>query len=185
MKRKIFMILLTCVLVLGMTTGCSEKKEEAPKDKEVEEKAKGKCEVEECMNLIETNMTVEEVNEIIGFDGEKEEDKEIYTWQLTEKTKIEVEYTDGQGTITATMDKEKIKEDKLKMSICYGIQSSLRNGETFNYEEMVEKLEGIEGHLATKAPTFKRYIWVSKDSQTFGASFSDSLDGKCSIASIR
>ncbi|MDE6285362.1 MAG: hypothetical protein K2M17_06405, partial [Bacilli bacterium] len=55
---------------------------------------------------------------------------------------------------------------------------------TYTYEEMVEKFEGVEGYLATKSPTSKRYIWV-KDGQTFAATFSDSLKGKCSIVSLR
>ncbi|MDE5539399.1 MAG: hypothetical protein K2J20_02810 [Bacilli bacterium] len=48
----------------------------------------------------------------------------------------------------------------------------------------MEKLEGIEGYLETKAATFKMYKWV-KDGQTFRVTFSDSLNGKSEIVSIR
>lgn len=183
MKKKLLTILLGCALILGMATGCSEQEEKNPIEKDVQEKSKGKCEAEECIKLIEPNMSVEEVNETIGFGGQRKEDEDIYIWQLTEKSKIEIEYKDGLGTITATIDKNKINNDKLKFSLCYNIINSIKTT-TYTYEEMVEKLEGIEGYLATKAPTFKRYIWV-KDNQTFSATFSDNIDGKCSIASIR
>lgn len=184
MKKKLLTILLGGFLILGMTIGCTEQKENESKENVVEQ-SKGKCESEECIKLIEPKMQVEEVNEIIGFDGEKKDGADTYIWQLTSKTKIEIEYKDGLGTITATMDKDKIKNDDLKLSICYGIQNSLRSGTTFTYDEMVKELEGVEGYLATNAPTFKRYIWVNKDGQTFSATFSDNLKGKCSIASIR
>lgn len=181
--KKLLNILLISVLILGVSTGCESKKEEIPKNKEVEEKVLGKCEVEECMKLIEPEMKLEEVNEIIGFEGEKKEGSETYTWQLSTKTKIEVEYKDNLGTIKATMDKENIANDNLKLSTFYDISNNIKK-ETYTYEEMVEKFEGIEGHLETKAPTFKMYKWV-KDNTTFRATFSDSIKGKCSIVSIR
>ncbi|MCM1052948.1 MAG: hypothetical protein NC483_03125 [Ruminococcus sp.] len=184
MKKKLLTLFLGTSLILGLATGCTnEKKDEPPKEDKVEEQVQGNCTVEECINLIKPEMKLEEVNEIIGFDGEKKDDKETYIWKLTDKTKIEVEYKDDLGTISATYDKDKISDSNFKLSIAYEIQGLLRKGTSFTYEEMVEKLEGIEGHLATNAPTFKRYIWV-KDKQTFSASFSDSKDGKCSITSI-
>lgn len=185
MKKKLLMLILGGTLVLGLVTGCTESKTNEPKEKEKEtqETSKGKCEVEECINLIEPKMTVEEVNEIIGFEGEKKDDTNTYIWQLTTKTKIEIEYKDNLGTISATMNKEKMENANLKMSICYEIVNNIKTT-TYTYEEMVEKLEGIEGHLTTKAPTFKMYAWV-KDGQTFRATFSDSIKGKSSIVSIR
>lgn len=184
MTKKLLTILLGGTLILGIATGCTEQKQDESQKNEVQEKSKGHCEAEECIKLIEPKMQVEEVNEIIGFAGEKKEGSNTYIWQLTEKTKIEVEYKDGLGTITAKMDKDKISNDKLKISVCYDIQSSIKSGTTFTYEEMVEKFEGIEGYLETKAPTFKMYMWV-KDGQTFRATFSDSLNGKCSMVSLR
>lgn len=183
MKKSLSIILLGCFLVLGNTTGCENKKEETTKNNKTEEKILGKCEVEECINLIEPEMKLEEVNEIIGFEGKKKEESDTYIWELSKKTKIEVEYKDNLGTIKATMDKEKIANDKIKLSTFYDIQGSIKK-ETYTYEQMVEKFEGIEGHLETKAPTFKMYKWV-KDDKTFRATFSDNLKGKCSIVSIR
>lgn len=183
MKKKLLTILLGGILILGMATGCTEQNVNDGANQEIEEKSKGNCEVEECINKIETKMKLEEINEIIGFEGEQKEGTETYIWQLTKKTKIEVEFKDGLGSIKATYDKEKIADDKIKLSIFYEISGHIKE-KTYTYEEMVEKFEGIEGHLESKSATSKMYKWV-KDDLTFRATFSDSANGKCTIVSVR
>ena len=182
--KKLLAILLCSTFILGIATGCGKDEEKDTKKPEVQEKSKGKCEVAECMKELKPEMKVEEINEIIGFEGEKEEDKENYIWQLTEKTKIEVEYTNGKGRIDATYNKEDLKNEDVKISICYDIVNNIKE-KTYTYEEMVEKLEGVEGNLESYSSTSKMYSWVNKDGQTFRATFSESLKGKASIVSIR
>lgn len=182
--KKILTILLCSAFILGMATGCGKEEELDKKEPETKEESKGKCEVSECMKELKPEMKVEEINEIIGFEGEKDESTEKYTWKLTEKTKIEVEYSNGKGSIKATYNKEDLKNEDLKLSLCYDILNHIKE-KTYTYEEMVEKLEGIEGNLESYSPTSKMYSWVNKDGQTFRATFSDSLKGKCSIVSIR
>ncbi len=179
--KKIGHYLCLGIIILGVMVGCGNKPTELQEKKE--EEVKGNCTVEECINQIEPKMKVEEVNQIIGFEGEKKADSDSYIWQLTTKTKIEVEYKDNLGSIKATYDKDKINSNELKMSIGYEIVNDIKK-KTYTYEEMVEKFEGVEGHLESKSSTSKMYIWV-KDGQTFRATFSDSLKGKCSIVSIR
>ena len=65
------------------------------------------------------------------------------------------------------------------------MRTSLGKGESFTYEEVVKKVGGVEGTLAGKTSTSKRYIWVNKYDQTFSATFSDTNDGKTSIISLR
>ena len=158
-------------------------------DDVAQEVPKGKCEIDECMSLLEPKLTVAEVNEIMGFEGEKDEDKDEYTWELTSKSDISIEYKekDGKkvGTITARYNKDEIKDSEFKIAKGYELQNLLREGTSYTYKETVEQFGGVEGHLATKAATFKRYIWVNDDGLTFGATFSDDIDGKTSIISIR
>lgn len=180
--KRILTILLCSFIILGIGTGCTEQKENTQVDNETQEKSKGKCEVKECMALLNPEMKVEEINEVIGFEGEKDEDAEKYTWKLTEKTKIEVEYKDGKGSIKATYNKEDLKNKDLKISLCYEILNNIKK-QTYTYQEMVEKLEGIEGNLESYSSTSKMYSWVNKDGITFRATFSK--NGKCSIVSIR
>lgn len=185
MKKKLLTILLGSALILGMATGCTtEKSTNGDADKQVEEQAKGNCKVEECINQIEPKMKLEEVNELIGFEGEKKEDSDTYVWQLTKKTKIEVEYKDGLGSIKATYDKDEISNDDLKLATFHEILGDMNKNKAYTYEEIVEKLGGIEGHLESKLTSgSKMYKWV-KDGQTFRVTF-DGKTGKSSISSLR
>ena len=150
-----------------------------------QETPKGDCEISECMKKLEPKMTIEEANKIMGFDGEKSADSDQYTWQLTSKSKIVVEYKDQLGTFTATYDKDQIKDPSFKISKGYELQGLLQDGTSYTYEETVKQFDGVEGYLAVKSPTSKMYMWVNSDGLTFRATFSDSLNGKTSIISIR
>lgn len=181
MIRKLLIVLFASLFTLTIATGCEDSKKEGQQEPVVEEQSKGKCEVEECMSLISTNMTVEEVNEIIGFEGEQKEN-DIYIWKLTDNTSIEIEYKDNSASIKGIYDKSKMV-DNISLSVCYNIINNIKE-KTYTYEEMVESFEGVEGHLYLNAPTYKMYMWI-KDGKTFLATFSDSNDGKTSIVSLR
>lgn len=90
-------VLLGVLGVVALNEGNSEQKVD---DTAKEEAPKGKCEIDECMALLTPEMTVAEANEVIGFEGEKDETGEKYTWQLTSKSKIAIEYKEKLGTIT-------------------------------------------------------------------------------------
>lgn len=177
------LVLLGVVGVIALGEGNAPTDDKG--DDVAQETPKGKCEIDECMKLLEPKMTVAEANEVMGFEGEKSDDEEKYTWQLTSKSKIVIEYKEKAGTITATYDKAEIKDSEFKIAKGYELQNLLREGTSYTYKETVEQFGGVEGHLATHSPTSKRYIWVNADEITFGATFSDSIDGKTSIISIR
>ena len=65
--------------------GCGNKPTELQEKKE--EEVKGNCTVEECINQIEPKMKVEEVNQIIGFEGEKKADIQCYICLLNYQKK--------------------------------------------------------------------------------------------------
>ncbi len=184
--RKIFVYLIMGVVTLGLVTGCTDTTKTETSKKE-EEKVQGKCKVEECIKLIEPSNTIEEINEIIGFEAEKSEYSETYKWKLSDKTWIDAtpSTSDESYSLSANYDKSTIKNDKADFSKFNDLKSSLGKGESFTYEEMNEKVGGIEGILAGKTSTSKRYIWVNKNEQTFSATFSDTMDGKASIISLR
>ena len=184
--RKIFGYLIVGVVTLGLVTGCTDTTKKETPEKE-EEKIQGKCTVEECIKLIEPSNTIEEISEIIGFEAEKSEYSETYKWKLSEKTWIDAtpSTTDSSYSLSANFDKSKIKNDKADFSNFSDIKASLGKGQSFTYEEMNEKVGGVEGILAGKTSTSKRYIWVNKNEQTFSATFSDTLEGKASIISLR
>ncbi len=178
-KRSMYMIL--GLLSLSLATGCGEKEVQ----KEKVPKVQGNCEVRECITLLDTKKTVEEINEIIGFEGEKSNYSENYTWKLSDKESITLDMSSTSPILQATIDKEKIKNEDNDFSIFSELKESLNKGKSYTYKEMVEKLGGVEGTLAGKTSTSDRYIWVDKNDRTFSATFSTTKDGKCSIISLR
>lgn len=193
-KKKLVAIVIVVIaavllVILGLIAldekNAQNKVESGATDNTAQEEAKGKCAIDECMKLLEPKMNLAKANEIMGFEGEKDGENEKYTWQLTSKSKIVIEYKDNLGTITATYNKDDIKDSEFKLAKGYELQNLLREGTSYTYKETVEQFGGVEGHLATHSPTSKRYIWVNNDGITFGATFSDSINGKTSIISIR
>lgn len=184
--KKIICYLAVMIISAFLVTGCTDTtKKELPKKEE--EKIQGKCTVEECIKLIEPSNSIEEINEIIGFEAEKSEYSETYKWKLSEKTWIDAtpSTADNSYSLSANFDKEKIKNEQADFSNFTAIKASLEKGQSFTYEEMNEKVGGVKGILAGKTSTSKRYIWVNKHEQTFSATFSDTMDGKASIISLR
>lgn len=175
--------LLLGVLLLSLATGCGETK----KEENVEEipKVQGKCEVRECITLLNTKNTTEEINEIIGFEGEKSEYSNKYTWKLSDKESITLDMSSTSPILQATIDKEKVKNENNDFSIFNELKGDLNQGKSITYKEMVKKLGGIEGTLAGRTSTSDRYIWVDKHDRTFSATFNNTKDGKCSIVSLR
>lgn len=175
--------LVVGLLTLSLATGCNETQE--IKREEDTTKVQGNCEVQECIKLINTDNTVEEINEIIGFSGEKSDYSDTYTWKLSDKESITLDMSSTSAILQATINKETIQSDDVDFSIYNEIKEDLNKGKIITYKEMVEKLGGVEGTLAGKTSTSDRYIWVDKHGRTFGATFSNKNDGKCTIISLR
>lgn len=90
MKKKILIWFICAILALGITTGCNLNKDTdngSKNNKSAKKESKGKCDVFECINKINTDSTLDKVNKIIGFEGEYiGKNYEVYYWQLTEDT---------------------------------------------------------------------------------------------------
>ena len=153
MKSKKIMngiVSVIAIIILGIvffqTNGKNE--EETVNNVEVVE-ARGNYTVIECMNHIETSNTVEELNNIIGFEAEKSEYSEEYTWKLDDKNSIVLKYAGDSPILQATIDKEKIISEEVKLPSASELKQLLNEG-SFTYEELVLKLNGIQGVLAGK-----------------------------------
>ena len=171
-------MLLLCALFL--ITGCTDEKLDEKKEEEV----KANCSIVECMKKIEATNTMEEINEIIGFESTT--DAMIGSdpiWKFDSKNWISFKkYNDDDITIQATVDKESIKNDNIKLPSSSDLQKDLNNG-SFTYEELVEKLGG-EGTLTSISKGSLSYTWVDKSGQRLGATFNNE-SGKCTVASYR
>ncbi len=181
MKLKNLMLGFISVLcVLCFITGCS--KEES--DENNKEKVKANCSVVECMKKIEVTNTVEEINDIIGFESTI--DAMIGSdpvWKFDSKNWISFKnFGNNDITIQATIDKESLKNDNIKLPLSSELQTDLNNG-SFTYEEFVKKVGG-EGTLTSISKGSRNYTWVDKTGQRLSATFNNE-SGKCTVASYR
>ncbi len=184
MKFKKYLLCFLAIISIIGVAGCATEEENLGKDDEVKEEAKGKCSVTECIKQLKVTNTVEEIDEIIGFEGEKSDYSENFTWKLDKKNWITLDMTGTNPILQATIDKESVKSDKVDFSVYSDIKKLLDKGKTLSYDELVEKMNGVEGVLAGKTSTSDRYIWVDKNNQTFSATIR-LKDNMCSIISLR
>ena len=171
-------ILFLCALYFA--TGCTEEK----LDEKQKEDVKGNCSIVECMKKIKTTNTKEEINAIIGFESTV--DAMIGSdpiWKFDSKNWISFKsYGNDDITIQATIDKESIKNEQIKLPSSSDLQKDLNNG-SFTYEELVKKIGG-DGTLTSISKGSLSYTWVDKTGQRLGATFNNK-SGKCTVASYR
>lgn len=177
--KKILSRFFVVMCALSFATGCTkEKLDEKPK-----EDVKGNCSIIECMKEIKATNTIEEINEIIGFESTT--DAMIGSnpiWKFDSKNWISFDNSNDNITIRATIDKESVKNDNIKLPSSSDLQKDLNNG-SFTYEEFVEKVGG-DGILTSISKGSLSYTWVDKIGQSLGATFNNK-SGKCTVASLR
>lgn len=179
MKKKVLLVLVG-IFLFSFTTGCEQSSLE---DTPTKEEPKGNCTIVECMKKIQATNTMEEINAIIGF--ETTTDAMIGSdplWKFDSKNWISYKTSGDSVTIQATVDKESIKDENIKLPTASELQKDLNNG-SFTYEELASKLGG-EGTLTTISKGSLSYTWVDKNGQRLGATFNRE-SGKCSVASFR
>ncbi len=165
--------------LLCFVTGCTEEK----LDENQKQDVKANCTIVECMKKIEATNTMEEISDIIGFESTI--DNMIGSdpiWKFDSKNWISFKTYGDDITIQATIDKESIKNDKIKLPLSSDLQKDLNNG-SFTYEEFVEKVGG-DGTLTSISKGSRIYTWVDKTGQRLGATFNNE-SGKCTVASYR
>ncbi len=177
--KKIILGSLTTLCAFCFVTGCTKEELSEKKDEGV----KANCSIVECMKKIEATNTMEEINELIGFESTT--DAMIGSdpiWKFDSKNWISFKNNNDNITIQATIDKESIKNDNIKLPSSSDLQKDLNNG-SFTYEELVKKVGG-EGTLTSISKGSLSYTWVDKTGQRLGATFNNE-SGKCSVASYR
>lgn len=164
----------------GNNSGSSNDNNSVNNSEKVE--TKGNCNAVECVEQIEIESTVEEINEIIGFDGELiDEDYNIYYWEFSEDTGIKVAYySSTRGTITLDIDKDSLANKKVDFSRYDELQPKIKEGIT--YDEFIKYIGNVDGIVTEKSSLSTKYTWVDSDGSYLTASFSNNSK-KCSFAS--
>lgn len=182
MKKKIFSILLGITLI-GSLTGCGNNS--ASNDNgNSSEKVKGNCTAVECIKKIEPENTVDEINNIIGFNGELVDEKyNIYYWEISENTGVKAAYySSKKGTISIDYDRDALANKQVDFSRYNELQPKIKEGITYN--DFISYIGNVQGTIIEKSSTSTKYTWVSKDGSYLNGSFSNN-SGKCTFASGR
>lgn len=181
---KIGLLALILCLVFSLS-GCGSKDNDSNKDSKNNssenstESSKEDLKVFEYMDKIKPENTVEEINSIIGSDGELVDEKyNKYTWKITDDTTLTATYYSAKtATITIDIDDDLLKDDKTDLSDSSNLKSEINSANGVTYEDMVSKF-GTNGYMVEKRSSGTSYMWVNKDGGYIKANFSND-SGKC------
>lgn len=181
---KIGLLALILCLVFSLS-GCGSKDNDSNKDSKNNssenstESSKEDLKVFEYMDKIKPENTVEEINSIIGSDGELVDEKyNKYTWKITDDTTLTATYYSAKtATITIDIDDDLLKDDKTDLSYSSNLKSEINSANGVKYEDMVSKF-GTNGYMVEKRSSGTSYMWVNKDGGYIKANFSNG-SGKC------
>lgn len=168
--KKILLGLILGSSILFFTTGCGKESipaSEVQKNarKEVEqskETTKSKCRAVECIEKIEPENTVEQINEIIGFEGELTDEKtKTYTWKITNDESIIAKFTSGdKGTITVDYKKDSIVANKkVDLSKLTEVKKKVNAG--ISYDDFKKEVGDVDGVLIEKSEYSRKYVWAN------------------------
>ena len=186
MKKKI-LGMLCGVLVLGALTGCGNNNATTGNGGDVSgggtsTNTKGNCTAVECIKKINPENTVEQINNIIGFEGELIDEKyNIYYWELSEETGVKMAYySSAKGTVTIDYDRDSLANSKVNFSRYSELKPKINEG--ISYNDFISYIGGAEGTVIEKSSYSTKYVWVSSDGSYLNGTFSSS-SGKCTFAS--
>ena len=186
MKKKL-LGLLCGVLVLGTLTGCGNNNSTTGNGGDVSgggttTNTKGNCTAVECIKKINTEHTVEQINDIIGFEGELLDEKyQKYYWELSEDTGVQVAYySSSKGQISIDYDRDSLANSKVDFSRYSELKTKINEG--ISYNDFISYIGNVEGTIVEKSSYSTKYVWVSTDGSYLNGTFSSS-SGNCTFAS--
>lgn len=195
MQNKIFSKFGLLVLILCLVfvlSGCGAKKDSSDNDSESNNEsssqesnssAKEDLKVFDYMDKIEPENTVEEINAIVGSEGELvDEQYNKYSWKITEDTTLTATYYSSKtATITIAIDDDLLEDDNTDLSSASDLKSEINSENGITYDDFVSKF-GTDGYIVEKSSLSTSYRWVNSDGGYIKASFSKS-SGKCTFFS--
>ena len=185
---KLLAVSFCLLLAIVVTTGCDSKKSESSNENNSSENnkksdSKGKCTVFECIEKAETDDSLEDINDLIGFEGEvlREGDGyKTYEWKLNDKESVEVTFYKTSTSIKIRFDDDSIKSKKVDFSKFDEIKKALNKGEAVSYDDVKEKFGGVDGTMVEKSSSGYTYRWVNSKGGYMRANF-NSAKTKCSM----
>lgn len=187
---KSILLMLIAFVMLFTLAGCGKNESNDGKsndnnEKKVEQKESKDAVVFDYINKIKGTETLEEVNQMIGSEGEKGSEGKgwtTYEWKISDDTKFSATFYETSKTCEAkiTFKDDLIKNDKVDFSKYNEIKSALNKSETVTYDQVKEKFGGVDGTLTSSGSSSKTYRWVNSKGGYLSASFSTN-SGKCTF----
>lgn len=177
-KRNISTIIIILLIVVTLT-GCNK---DTNKKTAGQIKHNGNCSSLDCIKKIKTNSTLADVNKTIGLDGKVvDETKQQYTWKLSDEESVNITFNSDKDLsgnavkttiISIDYDEKDLENKNLDSSKYKSINSIFKSGKSLTYDQLKEKLGGIEGKLIAKSDTEEQYIWIGANGRYIKAIFS-------------
>ena len=188
MKKKIIGMLCG-ILVLGALTGCGNNNATTGNGGDVfggetSTNTKGNCTAVECIKKINPEHTVEQINNIIGFEGELLDEKyQKYYWELSEDTGVQVAYySSSKGQISIDYNRDSLANNKVDFSRYSDLKNQIESVNGITYDNFITYIGNVQGTVIEKSSYSIKYVWVSSDGSYLNGTFSTS-SGKCTFAS--
>ena len=138
----------------------------------------------EYIEKIKPENTVEEINQIIGSEGELTDEKyNEYTWKISDNVEMTATYYSSSktATIKIDIDEKLLKDSKADLSCANDLKSQVNSKDGVKYDDFVNKI-GTKGYLIEKSSSSMEYIWVNDDAGYIKGTFSNSSK-KCTFFS--
>lgn len=193
MKNKFLtkIVLLALILCLVVTlSGCGKKEDSEQVDanvstpsEEVEDSKEKDLAVFDYMEKISPENTVEEINAVIGFEGELVDEKyNSYSWKITDDTTFTATYHSSKtATLKIEINKNLLKDDKTDLSCAKDLKAEINSTNGLKYDDFVSKI-GSKGYIVEKSSSSTKYKWVNSNGGYLSGTFSNS-SGKCTFFS--
>lgn len=176
MFKKILYSFISVFMILGLV-GCGSNTSGDSTTAKVD--TKGKCDVFECIKIINTDDTYEQVVSKIGFEGEYTgTDTKKYYWELSEDTGVEIYFYDSGNSISIDFPNSLITK-RADFSKWDEIETKTDSKNGLSYDELVNLVGNVQGVLTEKKSSSVTYKWLDANGGYLSAIF-DSDDMKCS-----
>lgn len=180
-KRFVGVALIISLLMIAMV-GCGSSNDGGASGDDKSAKTTDISKYIEIMDKLEPSNTVEEINKIIGKEGELEDEKyNSYYWELEDGVGIKASYYSGKtATIKLECSNDLLSNSKVDLSKTKDLKEEMSE-KTLYYDDFKDALGKVDGVVTEKGNSRKVYLWVDEKGGYLSATFDE--DNKCSFMS--
>lgn len=179
--KKIVTLTICLLLSVVLLTGCGKKNGATNTSNQAAKPSKGNCDIFTCIEKASTDAKLEDINKLIGFDGELLREGtgwNTYEWKLNDEDSVEVTFYSTSTTIKINFNDDRIKNAKVDFSKYSEVKAALNSG--ISYDEVKAKFGGVDGTLVEKSSSGNKYRWVKTTGEYLTGSFNKDKT-KCSM----